>query len=162
MKQLEAMRATLQGALLREYDNVVMEEKGVDYAHLESMLQRVEAEPHKFSDAKLGRWLGYMQGVLVANGLATLEEMKQLNVEFRDDSDEIWKHLKRGTTYAIVGEARLQYEEGHVPLDGDMLTLYRDTETGVYSVRHPDEFRDGRFVQMGPLVESGHDDPVRY
>ena len=54
-----------------------------------------------------------------------------------------WHHKKRGTNYTQVGQARLNYSE-RLPADGEMLTLYLGDD-GVYSVRHPDEFLDGRF-----------------
>lgn len=56
-------------------------------------------------------------------------------------------HNKRGTTYTVVGSARLQYS-GVAPKDGDMLTLYL-SDDGVYSVRAPEEFNDGRFTAIG-------------
>jgi hypothetical protein len=37
-----------------------------------------------FSQAKLGRWLGYIQGVAVNSGYATLDEMKRINFDNRD------------------------------------------------------------------------------
>lgn len=56
------------------------------------------------------------------------------------------RHVKRGTRYVVVGEARAQCST--VPIqDGDMLTLYRG-EDGVYGVRPPVEFNDGRFVEI--------------
>lgn len=153
MNQLEAMRATLDLARERGYDDISFEEEGVNYIHLVSMYDRVNAaiiEGKPFSEARLGRWLGYIQGVLVANQCCTLEEMKQLNKAFADDNR--FMHLKRGTTYEVIGQARLNttalvVAEWRGPVDGDMLTLYRG-EDGVYSVRHPDEFNDGRFVKL--------------
>lgn len=38
----------------------------------------------KFSDAKMGRWLGWAQAAVVAMGAGTLEEMKEINVECAD------------------------------------------------------------------------------
>lgn len=84
MKQLEAMGATLLLAGERNYDMTEFEEVGVNFDHLESMYQRVRDNPTGFSEGKLGRWLGYMQGVLVANQCCTLEEMKELNKRFAD------------------------------------------------------------------------------
>lgn len=54
-------------------------EDPASYAHLFSMVQRAALAEPRFSDAKTGRWLGYMQGVIVTRGYATLEEMKELN-----------------------------------------------------------------------------------
>lgn len=55
-------------------------------------------------------------------------------------------HKKRGSNYTVIGEARLQCSN-KLPVDGDMLVLYRGDD-GVYSVRDPDEFDDGRFVEI--------------
>lgn len=143
MKIIDAMGATLGFAYARGYENIIFEEVGVDYEHLKSMLDRVVENPKDFSEGRLGLWLGYMQGVLVANATGTLEEMKELNRRFADKK-EVYLHKERGTTYEIVGEARLQCSTKQLS-DGDMLVLYRDTETGHYSVRDPDEFNDGRF-----------------
>ena len=57
-----------------------------------------------------------------------------------------WHHRKRGTDYKVVGEVRLNYSEV-VPKDGEMLTLYLG-EDGVYSSRRPEEFLDGRFLEV--------------
>lgn len=59
------------------------------------------------------------------------------------------KHIRRGSSYRIVGAARLQTEAKfvhgwHGPLDNDMLILYV-SDNGDYSVRAPQEFHDGRF-----------------
>lgn len=82
MNMREAMRATLDLARERGYGDVSFEEVGVDMQHLQSMYDRAEASEEPFSEGKLGRWLGYMQGVLVANQCCTLEEMKDLNKAF--------------------------------------------------------------------------------
>ena len=54
--------------------------------HFVSMLQR--ASVGNFSQAKLGRWLGYMQGVLVAKEISTLDEMKELNRKYSEIAHE--------------------------------------------------------------------------
>lgn len=54
-----------------------------------------------------------------------------------------WKHVKRGSLYAEVGELTVQTE---TPLeDGATLVLYRDTDLRWWG-RPPAEFHDGRFV----------------
>ncbi len=51
--------------------------------HLRSMLAKVNAS--KFSDAKLGRWLGWAQcAVVAANVGPTLDDMKALNMRHAD------------------------------------------------------------------------------
>lgn len=84
MSMIRAMQATLELARERDYQFIEFEQPGVDYEHLVSMYNRVIAEPDQFSEGKLGRWLGYMQGVLVANDTCTLDEMKELNKRFED------------------------------------------------------------------------------
>lgn len=82
MNMREAMRATLDLARERGYSDISFDEIGVDMDHLQSMYDRVVSSDIQFSEGKLGRWLGYMQGVLVANQCCTLEEMKELNQVF--------------------------------------------------------------------------------
>lgn len=86
MNQVEAMRETLRQAQRVDADR----NGGVTYLgcsddptslmHLVSMSARMMEGG--MSDAKLGRWLGYAQGVLVARGLLTLEECKEINRSF--------------------------------------------------------------------------------
>lgn len=48
--------------------------------HIDSMLSRMQNP--EFSELKLCRWLGWIQGVLYAasNGLISLDEMKEINM----------------------------------------------------------------------------------
>lgn len=85
MRMIHAFQALVAEARDRDYDLINFETPHVDFEHLESMLDRIKADPTAFSDAKLGRWLGYAQGVLVANGCMTLDEMKDLNRRFAED-----------------------------------------------------------------------------
>jgi hypothetical protein len=78
MNMRGAFEDTLELAEDRHYGFRLLAETGVDMAHLRSMLERVTPE---FSEAKLGRWLGYAQGVLVANGCITLDEAKAINMK---------------------------------------------------------------------------------
>eukprot|EP00918_Siedleckia_nematoides_P036361 GHVU01079058.1.p1 GENE.GHVU01079058.1~~GHVU01079058.1.p1 ORF type:complete len:311 (-),score=46.14 GHVU01079058.1:287-1219(-) len=74
------------------------------------------------------------------------------------------RHVKRGTTYRVLGEAEAQVStgdyrawpkgnaEGHGPVarlvhDGVRLTVYQG-EDGKLWVRFPDEFADGRFATL--------------
>lgn len=52
-------------------------ESGLGYAHLRWMVQQIGAG---MSQDKAMRWLGYIQGVLVATGDADLQEMKELSM----------------------------------------------------------------------------------
>ena len=96
MNQVEAMRETLRQAQRVDADRnggVTTSEAScheVTYLgcsddptslmHLVSMSARMMEGG--MSDAKLGRWLGYAQGVLVTRGLLTLEECKEINRSF--------------------------------------------------------------------------------
>ena len=53
-------------------------------AHLVSMLERVTLYPEDFSEGKINRWLGYIQGVLVSYGVRDLVEMKLINKRCSD------------------------------------------------------------------------------
>lgn len=56
------------------------------------------------------------------------------------------QHVKRGTTYIILGTALLQTE---VPIDDNTeLTVYQSTDDGRIWVRPTAEFEDGRFVKV--------------
>jgi hypothetical protein len=57
---------------------------GVSCQHINSMFVRAYemTQAGTMSEAKLGRWLGYAQGVLVAQGHITLDQAKEINKEF--------------------------------------------------------------------------------
>lgn len=84
MRAVEAMEETMRLAKERGYDTVEMKIPNTDYAHLMSMLERMQAgqKDGSFSEAKLSRWLGYAQGVLVANDVLSLNELKEINKSF--------------------------------------------------------------------------------
>ena len=48
-------------------------------SHLHYMVDQIVHG--KVTGEKAHRWLGFLQGVIVANGGATLEQVKQINVE---------------------------------------------------------------------------------
>lgn len=70
------------------------------------------------------------------------------------------RHRKRGTTYAILGEAEIQISTGwpHPNLrnisEDEKIMVYRCEETGKLYARFADEFLDGRFE---PLPDSPYD-----
>lgn len=80
MNQRAAFRETVQLARDREMPALPGSSVGLD--HLQSMWARAEGS---FSDAKLGRWLGWAQCAVVASGVASLDEMKAINVKWSAD-----------------------------------------------------------------------------
>lgn len=63
---------------------------------------------------------------------------------------EIWRHLKRGTCYEMLGTAELQLSSHHkLPLshiaEGAVFVVYRSIDDGKLYLRIPTEFYDGRF-----------------
>lgn len=61
-------------------------------------------------------------------------------------AQDVWRHKKRGTTYSVVGEVRVQCE---TPLqDGETIRLYQSQQDGSYSCRRHSEFIDGRFEKI--------------
>jgi hypothetical protein len=97
MNQLEAMRQTisLMEDMLRHLpaaDRASIESmpESLRPEHLREMLQRVEANDNPqgeqgFSEAKVGRWLGWMQAAVVAMRFAGLEQMKEINKAAQTD-----------------------------------------------------------------------------
>jgi len=81
-----AMQATIELAQQRGMDDGLNKIPGMGYKHLYSMWTKVCF--NDFSEAKLNRWLGWMQCAIVADGYATLEEMKELNRRYTDPTAE--------------------------------------------------------------------------
>jgi len=78
LNQHEAFRETVHIAQVAGMPELPGNELGL--AHLRSMLSRVTPT---FSEAKLGRWLGWAQCALVAANVGvSLEDMKSLNVKW--------------------------------------------------------------------------------
>jgi hypothetical protein len=82
MRQREAFEATLSMALGRGWTTAGGQEP-LTPAHAVDMLRRWD---DTFSDAKGGRWLGWLQGVLCALGYVSLDEAKQINMAHADDN----------------------------------------------------------------------------
>lgn len=80
MNQVAAFDETL--ALAEERGMPELPGSSVGLAHMREMRGRIQ---DSFSDAKLGRWLGWAQAMLVAadTGL-TLEDVKQINLRHAD------------------------------------------------------------------------------
>lgn len=81
MNQLGALRETVQIAEQCGMPEMPGTNLGLD--HLRSMLAILNSS--EFSDAKLGRWLGWAQCAVVAARVGvTLEDMKALNIRFTE------------------------------------------------------------------------------
>lgn len=77
MNQLAALRDTVTLAETRGMPDWPGTTLGLE--HLRSMLARVESG--EFSEAKLGRWLGWAQCAVVAAAIGiTLDDMKAINL----------------------------------------------------------------------------------
>jgi hypothetical protein len=86
MNQLQAARDTITLARehgMHEFPYHADLDESIQYHHLEGMLRRMEEMPEA-SEAKFGRWLGWMQCAVVIMTPATLENMKQINVRNSD------------------------------------------------------------------------------
>lgn len=71
-------------------------------------------------------------------------------------STRVVRHKKRGTTYQVLGEGKMQsedwvtdhgIEEGSRRVDGLKVTIYQAEDGGLW-VRPSDEFGDGRFEEL--------------
>ncbi len=65
-------------------------DENLKWDHLREMLAKMESginpqdSEKGFSEGKLGRWLGWAQASVVAMGLASLEDMKEINKRWVD------------------------------------------------------------------------------
>lgn len=80
MNQRAAWDDTLK--LAEERNMPLMEGTDFGLEHLRDMNSRLDKN---FSDAKVGRWLGWAQCCVAVAGIATLEEMKAINLSHADD-----------------------------------------------------------------------------
>lgn len=66
------------------------------------------------------------------------------------------RHLKRGSTYEVIGEGEVQISNGvrngRWLSEGDTLIAYRAHSDGKLWLRFPDEFEDGRFEDAAALA----------
>jgi hypothetical protein len=74
MNQRQAFKETIELATARNMPLWYDSEVGL--AHIKGMYERITDD---FSEAKLGRWLGWAQCAVVAAECATLDEMKAIN-----------------------------------------------------------------------------------
>lgn len=83
MDMVSAMRDTL-AVVNRRADLALTSREGCTLNHFRQMYQKVlkDHDPttgKKFNEAKLGRWLGWMQGAAAAQGWLSLSEAKDIN-----------------------------------------------------------------------------------
>ena len=86
MQQVEAARETIAIMNARTGSGTrhgVELPKDMQPDHLNDMLRRMEADANpqggRFSEGKLGRWLGWMQASCCALGVLSLDECKEIN-----------------------------------------------------------------------------------
>ena len=83
MNQRAAFRETLQLAIASAMPEGDPEDP-LSLAHLRDMGKRIRQV--EFSDAKLGRWLGWAQCALVAADVGvTLEDVKRINLKWAEE-----------------------------------------------------------------------------
>jgi len=85
MRQREAFEFSLSVARTRGW-GPNREDPLLGSEHAEDMLRRWD---DSFSEAKAGRWLGWLQGVLCAQYWLTLDECKEINHNHSDDPDPL-------------------------------------------------------------------------
>lgn len=76
--QLRALRETV--ALAEDRDMPEMPGEDIGLEHLRFMLAEVESRLDDFPPDKLGRWVGWAQCTLRCAGVATKDEMRELNI----------------------------------------------------------------------------------
>jgi len=84
----EAFQSTIelaQAAGMEKMDTIAVD-GSLSFAHLMEMRDRIAQNTPPFSEAKLGRWLGWAQAAVVAAGCGTLQDMKNINMRWSDDS----------------------------------------------------------------------------
>ncbi len=99
MNQREAFKATIEFANQQgQKEDLRGKDDPFSYAHLHDMLRRVEeadASGSPYSDAKLGRHLGWAQASVAAfeyyrkhrSGVWLLDQMKAINMSFQENKN---------------------------------------------------------------------------
>lgn len=83
MNQFNAFSETIDLAMARSMPELPGTSYGLE--HLVEMWNKVAFHPEQYSASKLGRWLGWAQCAVVVSGVATLDEMKEINLRNSDD-----------------------------------------------------------------------------
>jgi hypothetical protein len=94
MDQLAAMRETVELMEAKMSESFIPYRTYLDPSlspdHVRDMLRIMESGSNPqdtergFSEGKMGRWLGWAQAAVVAMGVATLEDMKDINRKHAD------------------------------------------------------------------------------
>lgn len=86
MNQRAAFDATVRLARSRGMARVKTVSTSLSWGHLLSMQESIHAG--EFSDAKLGRWLGWAQAAVVAANIGvTLSDVKRINMTHSEPGD---------------------------------------------------------------------------
>ncbi len=112
MNQIEAFRETL-GICEERWPRPMFGVTSIE--HMRDMLRRIEANsdstaPNGYSEAKLGRCLGYLQGVAVGLGVMCLDEYEDINKRWAGDASEKAPEPSRAAKGAAVLFAATQAE----------------------------------------------------
>lgn len=67
----------------------------------------------------------------------------------------VWRHVKRGSLYVVLGIGELQASAQLPPVEGDNITVYVGLDDGKTWARPSVEFDDGRFEPVGNDPSSG-------
>lgn len=90
MDQRSAFKETIELAKARGVPDNAGPDNSCGLTHLLDMESCIRDD---FSESKLGRWLGWAQGVIVAGGYATLDEMKEINKRWADKDTNGWRPI---------------------------------------------------------------------
>lgn len=80
MNQRMAFKETISHAIRNRMPLGEVEDS-MSLMHIIDMDIRLEANP-EYSEAKVGRWLGWAQCAVVAGGYGSLDDMKQINMRW--------------------------------------------------------------------------------
>lgn len=95
----------------------------------------------------------HVSPIAAVQGVKFTEQQARTVVEAlsRRAGSSVYRHKVRGTTYTMVGEAKVQ--TSGVLRDFDEVVVYKSQKDGSLWVRGRDEFHDGRFELVGHEYE---------
>lgn len=113
MNQREAFAETIEAAERAGMPALPGSPRGL--AHLKDMFGRLQPS---FSEAKVGRWLGWAQCAVEGSGVGlTLEDMKQINMRWADDGAESDLQLRLARAWASMDGKESEFEAGRTGND---------------------------------------------